>query len=697
MRVHCRITVGASPERVWQLVADPRCYPEFFSGITRWEAAGEGPVGLGSRFDMRLEVNAAEVGSLIEIVEFDECRDMAWSSITGLDQRGRWRLRERRPGSTELELRLNWQAPGGLTGLLSDRLGAPVVRKHLERTLENVKMMIEGEGIPRMDGERTGVRGAVEGRLEAARVLMRAGLIKPDRPDKIVRALMTLREWGRTPAAGYVSGAILRPDEVSIIDELGTLTFREVNRRTNALANALADEGVTEGDGVGIMCRNHRYFIEATVACSKLGAHALYLNTAFAGPQLTEVVKRESPRALIFDEEFTDLLADAGKQRKRFIAWADDEVEDRKDRTVEQLIEGTDDTEPIPPERPGKQIILTSGTTGTPKGASRAPLTSLNPAVSILSRIPLKAGERHFIVAPLFHSWGFAHFTLGMLLRSTYILRRKFDPEDTLATIAQHRPTSAPMVPVMVQRIMELPAETRRRYDCSSLTAVPLSGSALPGELAVEFMNDFGDVAYNLYGSTEVAWATIATPQDLREAPGTAGKPPMGTVLKILDERGREVPQGQTGRIFVANEMLFEGYTGGGSKEVVDGLMATGDVGHLDEKGRLFVSGRDDEMIVSGGENVFPREVEDLLAKHDAVAEVAIIGVDDKDFGQRLKAFVVTREGQKATEDDLKSYVKANLARYKVPREIEFIDELPRNATGKVLKRELREREESTA
>jgi fatty-acyl-CoA synthase len=226
---------------------------------------------------------------------------------------------------------------------------------------------------------------------------------------------------------------------------------------------------------------------------------------------------------------------------------------------------------------------------------------------------------------------------------------------------------------------------------------VPLSGSARPGELAEKFMNDFGDVAYNLYGSTEVAWATIATPADLRAAPGTAGKPPVGTVLRILDEKGREVPRGQTGRIFVANEMLFEGYTGGGSKEVVDGLMATGDVGHVDDQGRLFVSGRDDEMIVSGGENVFPREVEDLLAKHDAVAEVAIIGVEDKDFGQRLKAFVVTREGQKATEDELKSYVKANLARYKVPRDVEFIDELPRNATGKVLKRELREREESTA
>jgi acyl-CoA synthetase (AMP-forming)/AMP-acid ligase II len=202
-------------------------------------------------------------------------------------------------------------------------------------------------------------------------------------------------------------------------------------------------------------------------------------------------------------------------------------------------------------------------------------------------------------------------------------------------------------------------------------------------------MDVFGDVLYNLYGSTEVAWATIATPADMRTAPGTAGKAPRGTVLKIVDEQGRELPPGETGRIFVGNELLFEGYTGGGNKEIVDGLMSTGDVGHMDDEGRLFVEGRDDEMIVSGGENVFPAEVEDLLAKHDAVREVAVIGVDDEKFGQRLKAFIVPREGKKLSEDDVKKYVKANLASFKVPGEIEFMDELPRNATGKVLKREL--------
>jgi fatty-acyl-CoA synthase len=211
-------------------------------------------------------------------------------------------------------------------------------------------------------------------------------------------------------------------------------------------------------------------------------------------------------------------------------------------------------------------------------------------------------------------------------------------------------------------------------------------------------MDEFGDVIYNLYGSTEVAWATIATPADLRAAPGTAGRPPLGTTLKIYDEDGRELPAGHTGRIFVGNDMLFEGYTGGGSKDMIGGLMSTGDVGHVDEQGRLFVEGRDDEMIVSGGENVFPQEVEDLIARESGVEEVAVIGVADEKFGQRLKAYVVKRKGARGvTEESIQQAVKANLARYKVPREVEFVKELPRNATGKVLKRELREMHEEKA
>jgi len=273
---------------------------------------------------------------------------------------------------------------------------------------------------------------------------------------------------------------------------------------------------------------------------------------------------------------------------------------------------------------------------------------------------------------------------------STMVLRRRFDPEETLSAVQQSRADVLAAVPVMIQRILELPDETLAKYDLSSLRITSLSGSALPGELAIAWMDRFGDSVYNLYGSTEVAYATIATPEDLRAAPGTAGRPPRGTVVRLFDDAGHEVPRGEVGRIFVGNEMSFEGYTGGGNKEAIDGLLSSGDVGHIDPGGRLFIDGRDDEMIVSGGENVFPREVEDLLADLDGVIEVAVIGVDDPEFGQRLKAFVVLADGAELSSDDLNAHVKANLASFKTPREIEFLDELPRNATGKVLKRELR-------
>ena len=336
-------------------------------------------------------------------------------------------------------------------------------------------------------------------------------------------------------------------------------------------------------------------------------------------------------------------------------------------------------------------VILTSGTTGTPKGAPRSE-AGIDAAVALLERIPLRAGTPMHIAAPLFHTWGFAHLALGMLLGTTAVLRRRFDPEDCLKVMQDEGCHSVVVIPVMLQRIMALPQETLDSYDLSTVQVVSSSGSALPGDLATAWMDEYGDNLYSTYGSTEVAYGSIATPADLRVAPTTAGRPPVGTVVKIFDQEGKPSPAGEPGRIFVGNSLLFEGYTGGGNKDMIDGLMSTGDVGRFDEQGLLYVEGRDDEMIVSGGENVFPKEVEDCLARHEAVNEVAAIGVDDDQFGKRLRAFVV-RSDESCSEDDLKAWVKENLARYKVPREIVFIEELPRNATGKVLKRELAERE----
>jgi acyl-CoA synthetase (AMP-forming)/AMP-acid ligase II len=524
-----------------------------------------------------------------------------------------------------------------------------------------------------------------------ARVLREAGILGLMRPDKALRIGSTFLRWGASPATGVATAAIHHPHEIAVVDERGALTWERLHKRSNALAHSFAALGIGPGDGVGIMCRNHRGFLEATLAAAKLGASALYLNTMFAGPQLVEVTRREGPKALVYDEEFAGLLDGVDDSVERIVAWTDGE--DGEEATIEHLIAASGDADLKPPEEKPRFVILTSGTTGTPKGAQRSSPDGLFTVASLIDRIPFRSRMTMMIAAPLFHSWGFFHFVMSLPTASTMVLRRRFDPEGTLRAIQRNRADVLAAVPVMVQRILELPDETLASYDLSSLRITSLSGSALPGELAIEWMDRFGDNVYNLYGSTEVAYATIATPADLRAAPGTAGKPPRGTTIKLFDEAGKEVPQGAVGRIFVGNEMSFEGYTGGGGKEAIDGLLSSGDVGHFDEDGRLFIDGRDDEMIVSGGENVFPREVEDLLADLDGVVEVAVVGVDDEKFGQRLKAWVVLRAGVQLGEAELVAHVKANLAGYKAPREIEFTDELPRNATGKILKRELRQRD----
>jgi acyl-CoA synthetase (AMP-forming)/AMP-acid ligase II len=537
----------------------------------------------------------------------------------------------------------------------------------------------------------------IETKAYTAWALARAGFLRPERPDRLARLLAILARWGTTPAAATVASATRYPNEIGLIDELGQLTFEEINRRSNALANALSDRGIVEGDGVAILARNHRYFVEATIACSKLGARALYLNTSFAAPQARDVLEREKPKFTIYDAEFAKLIdhATKGRRTKRFVAWIGDDDVIGDDESLEDLVESADTADVLPPAEEGKFVILTSGTTGTPKGASRSAPKGLDPIGGLFGRVPYHVRERHFIVAPLFHAWGIGQYLIASALSATIVLQNRFDPERTLDAVDEERPSVMAVVPVMLSRILELPQEARAKYDTSSLRIVFASGSALPGELAQRWMDAFGDNLYNLYGSTEVAWATIATPEDLRAAPGTAGKAPKGTIVKIIDKNGKELKRGETGRIFVGSELVFEGYTGGGSKETsAEGLMSTGDMGHLDDSGRLFIDSREDDMIVSGGENVYPGEVEELLAKHPKISDAAVIGVDDPDFGQRLKAFVVKGSAD-LDEDEVKTYVKEHLARYKVPREVEFLDELPRNATGKVVKRELAESAEA--
>jgi fatty-acyl-CoA synthase len=551
---------------------------------------------------------------------------------------------------------------------------------------------------------RLGQRALIEAR--SAMYCVRAGVLGGDPPHRAFAAFRALNRLGQLGSAITIA-ALRHGDRVGIVDELGSLTFRELDERSSALACALRGRGVGDADTVGILCRNHRGFLDATFAAGKLGARTLYLNTDFAGPQLADVCRREGVSLLIHDEEYEDLVSEVEPSKGTLLAWTDGAA---GSGTIEALIAEHAGEAPPPPGQPGRVVLLTSGTTGTPKGAGRHQGMSLHPIGALLSKVPYRSRESTYMAVPMFHALGFTQTVLALILGSTVITERRFKPERVLDAIARERPTSLVLVPVMLQRIVaelesaeaaelesaeaaELESAEAGRWDTSSLRIVFLSGSQLEAELVRRAQRTIGDKLYNFYGSTEVAWATFATPDDLRAAPGTAGRPPFATIVALYDDAGRRVRgAGEVGRIFVGNGFQFEGYTGGGGKELIDGLMSTGDIGHFDAEGRLFIDGREDDMIVSGGENLFPGEVEELLITHEAIEEAAVVGVDDEEFGQRLAAFVVAKPGQAPTEDEVKEFVKRNLARYKVPRDVSFVSELPRTPTGKVLKRELRER-----
>ena len=534
-------------------------------------------------------------------------------------------------------------------------------------------------------------RGANE--LHYVRKMFEAGALKLESPQAVAAMAADIARWGEIGMIPAVN-ARRTPHRVAVIDDEGAMTFRELDDSVNAVANCMVAMGVEGGNGVAILARNHRWFVIANYAAARVGARIVLLNTEFSGPQIADVSDREGARLLIYDDEYAESVSQANFElgRLRALGTNPDAAgsSGATDETLAEVI-ARSSREPAPkPTKHSSLVILTSGTTGTPKGATRHAPPTLAPIGGILSAVPFKSGEVTSLPSPMFHALGYLHGTIAMTLGSTLLLRRRFRPLTVVDDIEKYGATALVVVPVMLSRILDALDNADRGYDLSTLRIVFVSGSQLGAELATRATKRLGPVIYNLYGSTEVAFATIARPADLEINPATVGPIVKGAKVKILDEQGNELPQGQVGRIFVGNAMPFEGYTGGGGKQIIDGLLSSGDLGYFDDNGLLYVSGRDDEMIVSGGENVFPAEVEDLISGHPDVVEATALGVDDQEFGARLRAFVVKQKDSSIDEDAIKVYVREHLARYKVPREVIFLDELPRNPTGKILKRELR-------
>ncbi|OBB09652.1 acyl-CoA synthetase [Mycolicibacterium setense] len=503
-----------------------------------------------------------------------------------------------------------------------------------------------------------------------------------------IRQAKLVRQFGGF-AAVIESAATHDPNAIAITDEWGDVTFAQLNDRVNALARAWNTRGIGAGSVIAALCRDHRGLVTILAAAGKVGAQLLLMNTGFAKPQLADVAAREKVSVLIHDEEFADLVSAIDPGVRRFLAWTEERSSTDVEGSLEGLIAATSPAPVAAPAKPGGMTLLTSGTTGTPKGAPRGKTSPLFSA-QLLDRVPRRRGQTCMLAAPMFHGTGLGQAVLSLALGNRLVLRRKFNPEETLRAVQNHGCDVLVVVPTMLQRILALPREIREKYDTSSLKIIFVSGSAMPPDLVKRTLAEFGPVLYNLYGSTELAVMTVAMPEDLQHDPRTAGRAPVGCAVRLYDSAGNEITEpGVIGRVFAGSDVSFAGYTDGRTKESIDGLQSSGDVGHFDHTGRLYIDGRDDEMVICGGENVYPLEVENLISSHPEVHEVAVIGVSDDDFGQRLNAYVVPVDGATLAADDIKDYVRANLARYKIPRDVEFVSRLPRNATGKVLRGEL--------
>ncbi|MGW5317000.1 AMP-binding protein [Nocardia thailandica] len=671
------VTVELSVPRrpLWEVLLEPHSYPRLWTGIGACErvADPDGSMVWHVRFGtgaggIRHCGLAVSVGRWYESFEVrsPETGSFALIRLTGTEQRTRVDV------TVFAAPRLHPALGGVKNAAIGDwvtaglRRAADVVRGARTSVVAN--------------GERAPMRR----RSEIVRWWVNSGLVAP--PLTSARQLRSLYRWGFNLAGGYAAGAAHSPDQVALIDDVSTVTFDQTDKRTTALAAAMYESGLRAGDGIGLLAGNHCGMVETMVAAGKLGVDVALLNSGLSGRRIEEIVQRHRLSALFVDSDLTHLVQYLHRDLPRYLT--DDVPPGAGHHSIEDLVALGHTKFPVPTVA-GRFIVLTSGTSGSPKGARRPHAKGFDTLVALLSRIPIHVGSTMMIPAPLFHTWGLSALQLSTAVRATVVLTQGFDAEDCLRRVAEHGVHTLIVVPTMVQRMVDLPAEVRARYDLSSLRHVVSCGAPLAAVTVDRFLDGYGEILYNLYGSTEVSWATVAGPEDLRAAPTTAGRPPLGTRIAVLDAEHRPVPVGVVGRIFVANHMLFDGYVSDAPPTEADGMLDTGDLGYLDAEGRLFVAGRDDEMIISGGENVFPRPVEEALAYLPQVTDVAVVGVPDREFGQRLAAFLVKHEGSGLDSDMVRSYVRNRLSRFSVPRDVTFMQSLPRGETGKILKWQL--------
>lgn len=528
--------------------------------------------------------------------------------------------------------------------------------------------------------------------VSSAPTYLRTSLLKPTSLKAVGRTIRAVWRWGFSLAALLESASAAHPGRVCLIDDVSPLTYRELNSRAHAFARALSKRKLGEGSRIAIVARNSRVPVIALVACDLIGAVPMAMNPASSPAQLERTADEYAAQAVVADADYAAAFRkldvpvfvgygaeDGLPEALRNTAFSGEATSYAEAISAGLLSAGA----PFGRAKRSPTVIMSSGTRGQPKAVVRGVPKSPQVLGSIFGKVPWRTGGVIQLSASLFHAWGWLNLNLVFATASAMILRRRFDGEEAIADLKRYGVTGIVSAAVFLKELLQ--ADSGRGGE--GVEFIVSSGNAIPPHLVHELNARFGEVTCNFYGSTEHGPIAVASARELAADPRHAGTVAPGVRTAILDAEGARLPVGEVGRIYSANSESMKGYLGANDPvDVKDHMLATGDLGFFDKDGFLYVAGRADDMVIKGGENVYPRELEELLARQPQIADVYVQG-ERGEIASKLNCFIVPAPGATIDDAAVNRLVLDNLARHNLPDRIVWLDKLPRNEAGKVVPR----------
>ncbi len=489
------------------------------------------------------------------------------------------------------------------------------------------------------------------------------------------------------------------PDAVALICEGHSWTYAELWRRVSSLVAALRDTlSLDRGDRAMVLAHNGPAPIEISLAAAEAKITAIAINYRSTADELEYLVRDSGAKAVFFGAEFAPTIRKARlPEHVRHIQIGDCASGDGDAMRYESLFVDHDPPPELDPASMISTIRYTSGTTGRPKAARRDSSIAQQEAriATFIDEFDYREGDVHLVACPLYHSAPPTFASFAHRLGGANVVMPSFDARQWLRNVQEHRVTSAFIVPTLLRRLVDLGPDTLARYDTGSLHSVIIAGAKCPPQLKIEAVRAFGDVFYEFYGTTESSVNTIARPTDFARRAPSCGVAFPGNEIKILDDDGNECARGDPGEMCVRNGSLITEYENAPEKTreafTEDGYYRSGDIGHVDEEGFYYIVDRIKDMIISGGVNIYPAEIEAVFRRHPAVKDIGVVGIPDEHWGESIQAVLVVDAGGECDEESLRAFAQAHLADYKRPRVYRFLERLPYTPEGKLRKRDLRQ------